>query len=429
MKSFVLHNLRLLDPEAGRCLDGQKVLVENGRFVAVGSDVGAPEGAKEVDLGGRVLMPGLIDCHVHVLSIKTKWANNTLMHMPHSLANAGAARKMRAILSRGFTTVRDAAGADMGHRDAVEQGLLIGPRMFVSGRGISQTGGHGDFRTRVDHAHPCGCHHLSVGLTGGIARIADGIDEVRRAVRDEIRLGVDQIKIFASGGVGSDADPIHFNQFSFEEMRAIVEEAENGATYAMAHAYTAEAITRAVTCGIRTIEHGNFLDDRSAELMAERGALFVPTLVAYEATQLYGREQGYPEQNLIKNAKVLDVGTQSLEVARRHGVKTAFGTDLMGELDDCQSMEFEIRARVLSNDDIIRQATIGGAEVLRREGELGVIAPGALADAIVLDGDPFEDIGLLASGGADMRAIIKDGKVFKDEIGLGLGLEELKAHD
>ena len=147
MSSYLLHNMRLLDPKEGRCLEGRKVLVEDGRFAAVGTDVAAPEGVAEVDLGGRVLMPGLIDCHVHVLSIKTKWANNTLMHMPHSLANAGAARKMRAILSRGFTTVRDAAGADMGHRDAVEQGLVIGPRMFVSGRGISQTGGHGDFRT------------------------------------------------------------------------------------------------------------------------------------------------------------------------------------------------------------------------------------------------------------------------------------------
>lgn len=426
MTTYLLHNLRLLDPVAGRLLPGQRVLVENGRFTAVGPEIDPSDDTQRVDLGGRVLMPGLIDCHVHVLSIKTKWANNTLMHMPHSLANAGAAGKMRAILNRGFTTVRDAAGADMGHRDAVEQGLVIGPRMFVSGRGISQTGGHGDFRTRVEHAHPCGCHHLSVGLTGGIARIADGIDEVRRAVRDEIRLGVDQIKIFASGGVGSDADPIHFNQFSLEEMRAIVEEAENGATYAMAHAYTAEAITRAVTCGIRTIEHGNFLDEPSAELMVRHGAHFVPTLVAYEATARHGRAQGYPEQNLVKNEKVLAVGTQSLEVARKMGVKTAFGTDLIGELDEHQSLEFEIRARVLPAVEVIRQATVNAAEVLRREGELGVIAAGAYADAIVLDADPLQDIGLLASGGADMRAIIKDGKVYKDEIGLGLGLVELR---
>lgn len=420
MAQFLLHNLRLLDPEAGRCVPGIKVLIGEDRFTAVGSDLDAPADVPQIDLGGRVLMPGLIDCHAHIMSIKTKWANNTLMHMTQSFANAAAAIKMRKILMRGFTTIRDAAGADMGHRDAVASGLLVGPRLFVAGRGISQTGGHGDFRTRVDHAFPCACHHLSVGLTGGIARIADGVSEVRRAVRDEIRLGADQIKVFVSGGVGSDADPIHFLQYSMEELRAIVEEAEMGDTYAMAHAYTADAIYRAVDAGVRTVEHGNFLDARAADLMAERGAYLVPTLVAYEATMKHGREQGYPEQNMKKNEYVLSVGTKSLEVAKAAGVRTAFGTDLIGELDVYQCEEFEIRSRVLSNAEVIRSATIMGAEVVRRVGELGVIAPGAFADALVLDKDPLEDISVLVSAGRDIRAIIKDGKVYKDELGLGL---------
>jgi imidazolonepropionase-like amidohydrolase len=420
MAQFLLHNLRLLDPEAGRCVPGVKVLIGDDRFTAVGTDLDSPADVPRIDLGGRVLMPGLIDCHAHIMSIKTKWANNTLMHMTQSFANAAAAIKMRKILMRGFTTIRDAAGADMGHRDAVASGLLVGPRLFVAGRGISQTGGHGDFRTRVDHAFPCACHHLSVGLTGGIARIADGVSEVRRAVRDEIRLGVDQIKVFASGGVGSDADPIHFLQYSMDELRAIVEETEMGATYAMAHAYTADAIYRAVDAGVRTIEHGNFLDARTADLMAERGAYLVPTLVAYEATMKHGREQGYPEQNMKKNEYVLSVGTKSLELAKAAGVKTAFGTDLIGELDVYQSEEFEIRSRVLSNAEVIRSATVMGAEIVRRVGELGVIAPGAFADALVLDKDPLEDIGVLVSAGKDIRVIIKDGKVYKDELGLGL---------
>jgi imidazolonepropionase-like amidohydrolase len=420
MAQFLLHNLRLLDPEAGRCVPGMKVLIGDDRFTAVGSDVDSPAEVPRIDLGGRVLMPGLIDCHAHIMSIKTKWANNTLMHMTQSFANAAAAIKMRKILMRGFTTIRDAAGADMGHRDAVASGLLVGPRLFVAGRGISQTGGHGDFRTRVDHAFPCACHHLSVGLTGGIARIADGVSEVRRAVRDENRLGVDQIKVFASGGVGSDADPIHFLQYSMDELRAIVEEADMGDTYAMAHAYTADAIYRAVEAGIRTIEHGNFLDARAADLMADRGAYLVPTLVAYEATMKHGREHGYPEQNMKKNEYVLSVGTKSLEVAKAAGVRTAFGTDLIGELDVYQCDEFEIRSRVLSNAEVIRSATTMGAEIVRRVGELGVIAPGAFADALVLDKNPLEDIGVLVSAGRDIRAIIKDGKVYKDELGLGL---------
>jgi imidazolonepropionase-like amidohydrolase len=421
MPEFLLHNLRLLDPAAGRLVPGMKVLVRDDRFVAVGTDIDPPAEVPRVDLGNRVLMPGLIDCHAHIMSIKTKWANNTLMHMTHSFANAAAAIKMRKILMRGFTTVRDAAGADMGHRDAVASGLLVGPRLFVCGRGISQTGGHGDFRTRVDHAFPCACHHLSAGTTGGIARLADGVAEVRRAVRDEIRLGADQIKVFASGGVGSDADPIHFLQYSMDELRAIVEETDNGATYAMAHAYTAEAIYRAVDAGIRTIEHGNFLDAKAADLMAEREAYLVPTLIAYEATMKFGREQGYPEQNMKKNEYVLSVGTQSLQIAKAAGVKTAFGTDLIGELDSHQSEEFEIRARVLSNAEVIRSATTIGAEVIRRVGELGVIAEGAYADALVLDADPLEDISVLASGGEDIRTIMKDGKLWKDELGLNLG--------
>lgn len=423
MSEFLLHNLRLLDPELGRLVPDVKVLVRDDRFVGVGRDVDAPAEVPRIDLGGRILMPGLIDCHAHIMSIKTKWANNTLMYMTHSFANAAAALKMRKILMRGFTTIRDAAGADMGHRDGVASGMLVGPRLFVCGRGISQTGGHGDFRTRVDHAFPCACHHLSAGTTGGIARIADGVAEVRRAVRDEIRLGADQIKVFASGGVGSDADPIHFLQYSMEELRAIVEETENGATYAMAHAYTADAIYRAVDAGIRTIEHGNFLDARAADLMAERQAYLVPTLIAYEATMKFGREQGYPEQNMKKNEYVLSVGTRSLEVAKAAGVKIAFGTDLIGELDSHQSEEFNIRARVLSNAEVIRSATTVGAEVIRRVGELGVIAEGAYADALVLDANPLEDIGVLASGGEDIRVIMKDGKLWKNELGLNISGE------
>ena len=418
MSDFLFHNLRLLDPEAGRCLPGRMVLVRGDRFAEVGEHIDAPPDVQRVDLGGRVLMPGLIDCHVHILSIKTKWANNTMQHMLPSFANAAAARKCRELLLRGFTTVRDTAGADMGHREAVADGLIVGPRLFVSGRGISQTGGHGDHRNRVDHPFPCACHHLMIGTTGGIARIADGVPDVRRAVRDEIRLGADQIKVFASGGVGSPADPIHFLQYSPEELRAVVEEATNADTYAMAHAYTAPAIYRAVDAGIRTIEHGNFLDARAADLMASRGAILVPTLIAYEATMRHGKAQGYPEENLKKNEQVLEVGAKSLEIAKAAGVTVAFGTDLIGELDVHQCEEFLIRTRVLSNAEVIRSATIVGAEVVRRKGEIGVVAAGAYADALVLDTDPLEDIAVLAAGGEKLRLIMKAGKIYKNNLGV-----------
>lgn len=424
MTDILFRNVRLLDPEAGRLREGMSVLVRGRRFAGVAEGAVEASDAHVVDLGGRVLMPGLIDCHVHVTSIRTQWANKSFMHMLPSIVAAHTWSRMHKMLMRGFTTARDVGGADRGHREAVEEGLVIGPRLFVCGSSISQTGGHGDQRTRVDQSAPGPSHHLDPGASGR-RRIADGVTAVRRAVRDEIRLGADHIKLQVGGGVGSPADPIHFVQFSMDELRAAVEEAANAGTYVACHSYTAKAVARAVEAGIRTIEHANFLDVATAELMVQRGAIMVPTLVAYEATMTHGRAQGYPEENLAKNARVLAVGTQSLEIARAAGVPMAFGTDLIGELDGHQNDEFAIRARVLPNAEIIRQATVMGAEVVRRKGELGVITKGAFADALVLDGNPLEDIGLLASGGRDFRMILADGRVVKDDAGLaGLSVPE-----
>lgn len=417
MPDVVFHNLRLLDPEAGRLQGGVSVLMCGNRFSAVAESVEAPSHARTVDLGGRVMMPGLIDCHVHVTSIKTVWANKSYMFLLPSMIAAATWSRMRKMLLRGFTTARDVGGADMGHRQAVEDGLVVGPRLFVCGRSISQTGGHGDQRTRVDHPAPSNAFHFIGGVSGN-RRVADGVDEVRRAVRDEIRLGADHIKLQVGGGVGSPADPIHFVQYSMDELRAAVEEAANAHTYVACHSYTSKAVARAVKAGIRTIEHANFLDEPTAELMVQHGAIMVPTLVAYEATRKFGAAQGYPAENLEKNERVLGIGTRSLEIAKAAGVRMAFGTDLIGELDGCQNDEFEIRSRVLSNADIIRSATIVGAEVVRRPGELGIIAPGAYADALVLDGNPLENIGLLASGGPDLKMILAAGKVVKDDYSL-----------
>lgn len=415
MSRTVFHNLRLLDPEAGRLEGGQSVLVEGERIVDVGA-APPPSDAVAIDLGGRVMMPGLIDCHVHVTSIKTAFANKSYMHLMPSYVAAATWVRMKNMLLRGFTTARDVGGADSGHRDAVAEGRVIGPRLFVCGRSLSQTGGHGDQRTRVDHPEPTHMSHMVPGATG-MKRIVDGVAEVRRAVRDEIRLGADHIKLQVGGGVGSAADPIHFVQFSMEELRAAVEEAANAHTYVACHSYTAKAVRRAVEAGVRTIEHANFLDAPTADLMVQRGAIMVPTLVAYEATMKHGAAQGYPAENLRKNETVLAVGTQSLEIAKAAGVPMAFGTDLIGELDGFQNDEFEIRSRVLTNAEIIRSATVTGAVVVRREGEVGVIAPGAYADALVLDGNPLEDISLLASGGADLRLILAAGRIVKDELG------------
>ncbi|HET6522805.1 MAG TPA: amidohydrolase family protein [Geminicoccaceae bacterium] len=411
MSDVILRNLRLLDPRRGEVRDGLEVLVQGGRIAEVERRVSRTD-ARVLDLGGRVLMPGLIDCHVHIMASHVRFGLKATGHIPASLVTAYAARSLRAMLRRGFTTVRDAGGADLGHKLAVERGLFQGPRLFVSGRAISQTGGHGDFRERVDVCVPCACAHM----LNGIGRIADGVPEVRRAARDEIRLGADQIKVMASGGVASAADPIHFLQYSVEELEALVDEAARASTYVMAHAYTPEAIRRSVAAGVRTIEHGNLLDEETARFMRERGAFLVPTLSTYFALAERGAELGFPEESLRKLNDVLGVGTTSLAIARDAGVKMAVGTDLLGELQAYQSDEFRIRAETLSPAEIVRSATVVGAEVLRMEGRLGEIVPGAHADLIAVNGNPLEDISLLGGQGDHLALVVKGGEVFRDAL-------------
>ncbi|HEY0124362.1 MAG TPA: amidohydrolase family protein [Rhizobium sp.] len=408
-RTRVFRNLELFDPETGRCQQGFDVLVENGRFARIAPGIEVSDDIPAHDLGGRVLMPGLIDCHVHVTA-------HDRMQSPimASMLNMIVTNKIRRMLFRGFTTARDTAGADAGHRDAVAKGLIKGPRLFVCGRGLSQTGGHGDMRARIDQAAPCRCAHMIYQNGGGLGRICDGEAEVRRAARDEIRLGADFIKIFASGGVGSPADPIHFLQYSEAEIRAIVEETEHAGTYAAAHAYTAAAIYRAVDYGARTIEHGNFIDERTAALMAERGAFLVPTLVAYHKEVEFGDQ--LPPEILEKAKRVLDVGSKGLEIARKGGVKMAFGTDLMGDLEEFQNEEFAIRCEVLSAADVIRSATTVAADLLGMSGQIGVIREGALADAIVVDRNPADDISVLGDQGRRMSLIMKDGAIIRSQL-------------
>ena len=300
---YALTDARIVDVVGGKIILGNAVVVANGKIDAITDEATLAPEIKRVPLGGRYLSPGLIDCHSHVF-IGAFNDNGTVLP---SEMTARAGRHLQGMLRRGFTTVRDAGGADFGHKAALEKGLFVGPRMFVSGKILSQTGGHGDHRGRAD---TCTC-----SSTIGISIIADGVDEVRRAVRENMRQGADQIKIMAGGGVSSPGDKLVHPQYSLEEIKAIADEADRAGRYVMAHVYSDIGIKRAVQCGVRSIEHGNFLTDDTAKLMRDEGAHLVPTLITYEADGKYGMSFGWSEENQAKNAEVLASGLKSLERA------------------------------------------------------------------------------------------------------------------
>ena len=398
---------RVLDTQTLRIEEGVSLLIENGRIAQMGPKLQAPSGAEVLDARGMTVMPGLIDCHVHVVA--SRLSLGEVQRMPNVLATLASLPILEGMLMRGFTTVRDAGGADAAMAEATRTDMVKGPRIFPSGKALSQTGGHGDFRTRTDILEPCACS----SKVGALARVVDGVDAMRAAIREEMLKGATQIKIMASGGVASPSDPIHYLGFSADEIRAAVEEASNAGTYVLAHAYTARAIRRAVELGVRTIEHGNLVDDDAAQVMAERGAFMVPTLITYEALATEGARFGLPPASVEKIESVRGAGIKALEIVARAGVRIGFGTDLLGESHRLQSEELRIRADVLGAGAALQQATLIGAEILGQTGQLGVLKPGAVADVLVVDGNPLTNIGCLLGQGDHIQAIVKDGKRYK----------------
>ena len=414
MASVLFKNANLLDPLQADLLEGHHVLVEDGVIKEVSDTPITSASAQVIDAAGRTLMPGLIDLHVHVLATQLNLSTQGVL--PDALVMMRAVPIMAAMLRRGFTTVRDAGGAGWGLKCAVNEGTVKGPRLFISGRAISQTGGHGDPRPRSDHLRPmsfCGCCFRA----GDIGRVADGIDDVRKAVRQELQMGADQIKMMASGGVASPTDPIASYGYSEEEIRVIVEEAASRQTYVMAHSYTADAIERAIRNGVRTIEHGNLVDERVARFMAEKGAFVVPTLVTYEALANEGADYGLPPDSVAKIATVRTAGLHSLEIYKKAGVKIGYGSDLLGPSQRLQSDEFRIRNEVLSAQEVIQCATNTAAEVLNQVGQLGRIQPGALADVLLVDGNPYRDLSCLLGQGEHLALIMKGGVIEHNGLG------------
>jgi imidazolonepropionase-like amidohydrolase len=405
----VLRDAAVLDPGAGSLTEGRTVVVEGGRVVEVEATGAVRTGeATVLDVRGMTVMPGLIDAHVHVNAATADLG--ALEEWSPSYVTARAAGILRGMLDRGFTTVRDVAGADYGIAAAVAEGLLPGPRIVFGGKALSQTGGHGDARgpgrTALDQ-HPC---------RPTLTVVADGVGEVRRAAREQLRRGAHHVKVMLSGGVASPTDRIDSVQYSMEELRAIVEEARAANRYVTGHAYTAAAVNRGLEAGVGCIEHGNLMDGSSVELFRRTGAFYVPTLATYSALAEEGLEHGMPADQHAKVFEVLDAGLGALELAHRAGLPIAYGTDLLGGMHRRQLTELTLRSQVQPPADILRSATTVPARLVGLEGRIGVVAPGASADLLVVDGNPLERLELLTDPARNLRLVMAAGRLHRNDL-------------
>lgn len=399
--STLLINGLIFDGHSPDLIADKYLLIQKERIAVISSERPDVE-AHEIDLRGKVLMPGLIDCHFHAYACKVNLAE--LEELPVSYLAQRGRQLMENALQRGFTTVRDAGGADYGLWRSIEEGVFAGPRLFYSGRAFSQTGGHVD--PRPQHVEPCGCLQA-----GNLGEVVDGVDALRKSVRETLRQGAHQIKIMVSGGISSPTDPVWMMQYANEEISVAVEEAHRRRTYVMAHAYTAETITRAVNLGVRSIEHANLIDKSAAELVAKNDAYVVPTLVTYDAISRFGKEAGAPQTTLDKLQDVHKKGLEAIGLCKSAGVKLGLGTDLLGDMHVHQLDELRIRGEIESPFDVLHSATAVNAEIIQRPEELGCIREGAYADMLVVDGNPLEDLSLLYSQSGALKYIFKGGKI------------------
>lgn len=408
MSFTIFENARVLNAAANGYREDCHVVIEDDRIIGIDDGPARSASAEVIDVRGRVLLPGLIDVHTHP-RLSSASAAQILAHPP-SYTTAHAARMLRHALDCGFTTLRDVGGGDHGLAKALEDGVIPGPRLFYAGRTLSMTGGHGDMRTPDDGVEPCLCH-----LMNPIAHIVDGPDAVRKAAREELRMGAHCIKIMLSGGVLSPTDPIWMEQFTDAEVTAAVEEAGRWRAYVAAHAHTADAVSRAARLGVRTVEHATLISAEAASELREAGGFAVPTLSVVMALLEKGDMLGLPPTVRDKSRELAHLAMKGLETAWQAGVPLGFGTDLPGDVYDMQAREFLYRREVQPPAAILASATIIGADILMRP-DLGRIAVGAIADLLVVDGDPLADISILAEDGRRLAAIMKSGRFHKRDL-------------
>jgi imidazolonepropionase-like amidohydrolase len=387
------------------------VLIRGERIDAVSQTPIDIDNANVIDVSGKTLMPGLIDAHAHITGLSLSPRNNTY---PASEVALAAADYLRSSLMDGFTSIREAGGADHSIARLLAEKKIDGPRLFYSGRALTQTGGGADFRTPDEVNDLCG----QPGPHSIMSIIADGVDNVRRAAREELRRGASQLKVFASGGVvfPSEAHATAY-EYSLEELRAIVEEAQGRGTYVMAHVYTDVGVRRCLQAGVRSIEHANFACEETVALMAQSSAYLDPTFISLVQRIESASATGLPK-SIVENLRAtVDRGRQVYRWAKKHGVSIAFGTDLWGpEARKSQLREFEMRIGLDDPPNIIRSATRVNAELLNQGGSLGIIAPGAYADLLVIDGNPLNDLMIMTEPQRHLKLVMKGGIIFKNEL-------------
>lgn len=418
---MLFENVRVFDGTSDRLSSASNVLVVGNTIEAVSaSPIAAPEGAQVVtiDGGGRTLMPGLIDVHWHTLLVRPTVAQ--LMTADVGYLNLAASAEATATLMRGFTTIRDMGGPAFDLKRAIDEGLIVGPRIFPSGAMITVTSGHGDFRQPFELPRAIGAPRTR-GEEVGAAMIADSPDEVRVRVREQLLLGASQVKLTAGGGVASPHSPLDVSTFTLEELRAAVEAAENWGTYITVHAYTPEAVQRAIAAGVKCIEHGHLMDEETAELIAKSDVWLSMQPLPPELGEAFPPES----EQRRKFERVVSGTDATYNFAKKYKLKTAFGTDVLFShaLAKRQGALLASLARWYTAAEILKMATGVNAQLLALsglrspyEGKLGAIEEGALADILIVDGNPLENIELIEDPATNFLVIMKDGKIYKNEL-------------
>jgi imidazolonepropionase-like amidohydrolase len=417
----LFQNVRIFDGKSTTLSAPSNVLVRGNTIARISTSpitVDTNDNVRVIAANGRVLMPGLIDAHWHAFMAATPM--QTLISSSPSYLHLLAAREAEATLMRGFTTVRDCGGPVFGLKRAIDDGTMIGPRIYPSGAFISQTSGHGDFRFHFELPRRMG-GPLSYSEKEGIAAIADSPDEIRLRTREQLRQGASQIKLMAGGGVASPHNPIESTQFTEEEIRAAVEAALNWGTYVTVHAYTPAAIQRAVNAGVKCIEHGQLIDEPTAKLLADKGIWWSLQPFIYDQARLAVLDP-------VSQKKLQEIWTgteNAYNLAKKYKIKTAFGTDILfdAEATNRQGTYLTRLLRWYTSAEALKMATADNGELMALcgyinpyPGKLGVVEEGALADLLLVDGDPLETIKLVEDPGKNFLVIMKDGKIYKDTL-------------